>query len=419
MPLGCPRAPLPSLSPTNVLWLIPFTLNLFLRRPQLAPIAMHHYLAFSPPFRLSFSFISTRRAPSSWRCQISHPHLPSHAYTSLPTDHAPLCRFITSLWQTSAQHGYIPDVDAVTRQLHALVDAGFTTFDLASSPTSVEPANYARHYLRLVTPSAARSLNVCTKVHVSPQSIGPVSRASVERLVDNELARTGLERIHLFQFAWSDFRDKRYIDILGELHELKRLGKIRSIGTINFPTAELRHVHCQSLSVASNQVSFSLVDTRPLVEMTNWCNRHGVALLGYSTLGGGFFSERYLGLPQPTKKACATPSLRRFSTMIQLWGGWSLFQELLYSVKSVADKHSVSMSNVAVKWALQKPALTAVVVGARLGMAENADHRLSNIRAFEFALDDEDHKLLDSVTEKGNNLHQILGDSGQEYQPQQ
>lgn len=40
--------------------------------------------------------------------------------------------------------------------------------------------------------------------------------------------------------------------------------------------------------------------------------------------------------------------------MVDAWGGWSLFQELLRTLKTVASKHEVSIPTVAVKYILDQ-----------------------------------------------------------------
>lgn len=213
----------------------------------------------------------------------------------------------------------------------------------------------------------------------------------------------------MVQLSWTDLRDERYLDFISELSELQRLGKLRSVGTANFPTRQLRYLHSQGLRVASNQVPFCLLDERPLTQMASFCAQHGIALVGGNSLGGGFFTERFLGLPEPRKSACS-PALLRFAGVIRVWGGWGLFQQLLYEMKRVANKYGVSTANVAVKWVLRQPVM-AVVIGI-----ENAEYCKSNLRPFHFDLDDEDVAALESVARKGNDLFTILGDSGSEFQ---
>lgn len=356
-----------------------------------------------------------RRPPAPIRSSLGGSKLPRTAYTTLLQDDTPLCRVITGMWRASDPRGCAPTTADVTKAIHAAVDAGFSTFDLADTYGDAEL--HVREYARSVGRAASQRLQFCTRLVIDPRELqGAVSKATVQHYVDRALSRMDQERIHLLQLQWADFSDARFIDFLGYLGEMKREGKVRSVGTANFPTRQLKYVSSQGIRIASNQVSFSLLDRRPIVEMADWCSDNDVGLLAYSTLGGGFFTEKYLGLPEPTRRACGTAGLQRFSLLIKVWGGWSLFQELLYAIKVVADKHDVSMANVAVKWALQYPGLAAVIVGAQLGIASETDHILNNVKAFEFSLDDEDMQMLDAIALRGNDMYRLLGDSGEELQ---
>ncbi len=73
--------------------------------------------------------------------------------------------------------------------------------------------------------------------------------------------------------------------------------------------------------------------------------------------------------------------------MIDAWGGWQLFQELLAILKEIANKHKVSISNVAVRYILDQPTVGGVIVGARLGVSEHIE---DNAKVFSFSLDADD-----------------------------
>ena len=146
--------------------------------------------------------------------------------------------------------------------------------------------------------------------------------------------------------------------------------------------------------------------------MAPFCQEHGVVLFTYGTLLGGLLSERYLGVPEPNARALTTVSLRKYKQMIDTWGGWALFQELLLAAKQVADRHGVGIANVAVRAILDRPAVAGVIVGARLGVAEYLD---DNARVFGFQLDAEDWARLDAVQAKSRDLFTLIGDCGDEY----
>jgi aryl-alcohol dehydrogenase-like predicted oxidoreductase len=98
--------------------------------------------------------------------------------------------------------------------------------------------------------------------------------------------------------------------------------------------------------------------------------------------------------------------------MLDAWGDWALWQALLQTLRQVADKHGVSIANVAVRAILERPAVAGVIVGVRLGVAE---HRTANARVFDYTLDAEDHQRIQTVLDKSRDLYRLIGDCGDEY----
>ena len=139
--------------------------------------------------------------------------------------------------------------------------------------------------------------------------------------------------------------------------------------------------------------------------MIPFCKKHGIHLLSYGTLLGGFFSEKYLNSPEPTRGDLTTASLKKYYNMINAWGGWELFQELLQILLQISKKHGCSVANVATSFILEKPTVAGVIIGARLGISE---HRDDNSRVFGLHLDSEDKLMIKSVTEKSKDLFEIV-----------
>jgi aryl-alcohol dehydrogenase-like predicted oxidoreductase len=146
--------------------------------------------------------------------------------------------------------------------------------------------------------------------------------------------------------------------------------------------------------------------------MVKFCQQHNIKLFTYGSLCGGFLSEKYVGKPEPRSFDLTTVSLRKYKNMIDGWGGWQLFQELLSTLKAIADKHQVSIANVAVRYILDKPSVGGVIVGARLGIAEHIE---DNAKVFSLNLDAEDSDRINSISQKSRDLYQLIGDCGDEY----
>jgi enamine deaminase RidA (YjgF/YER057c/UK114 family) len=143
--------------------------------------------------------------------------------------------------------------------------------------------------------------------------------------------------------------------------------------------------------------------------MSAFCISEGIKLLAYGTLAGGFLSERWLGAPRPPMADITDWSKMKYKRFIAEIGGWEVLQAVLGAVHCVAQKHGVSIANVATRWLLDQPAVAAVIVGARLGERE---HRGDNKRVFAFALDAEDHDLIEAALTRSR---RIVGDCGDEY----
>jgi aryl-alcohol dehydrogenase-like predicted oxidoreductase len=98
--------------------------------------------------------------------------------------------------------------------------------------------------------------------------------------------------------------------------------------------------------------------------------------------------------------------------MLDAWGGWPLFQELLAALRQIAEKHRVSIANVGVRYVLDRPAVAGVIVGARLGVAQ---HVIDNARVFGVRLDADDLAKIEAVLAKSRDLMTLIGDCGDEY----
>ena len=146
--------------------------------------------------------------------------------------------------------------------------------------------------------------------------------------------------------------------------------------------------------------------------MAAFCREHDIALLTYGTVLGGLLSEKFLGREQPHRGELNTASLQKYSQMIDAWGGWTLFQELLRALKPVADKHQVSIADIGIRYILDRPAVAGVIVGTRLGVAQHID---DNARVFGFALDAADRANIEAVLAKSRDLMKAIGDCGDEY----
>ena len=325
------------------------------------------------------------------------------------TPNSNICKILNGMWQVSGAHGRINPKQAIQSMFNYL-DAGFTTWDLADhyGPAEDFIGEFRRQLLQTRGHQALENLQAFTKWVPRPTRM---TKQLVEKNIDISRKRMGVDALDLMQFHWWDYRDQGYLDALNYMTELQKEGKIKHLALTNFDTEHLKIITEAGIRIVSNQVQFSLIDRRPLVKMVPFCQQHDIKLLAYGTLGGGLLSERFIG-SEPGVRALTTASLRKYKNMIDAWGGWSLFEELLSTLKLIADKHHVSIANVAVRYVLEQPTLAGAIVGARLGVSEHIE---DNAKVFSFGLDQEDFAKLDSVLEQSQDLFRVIGDCGDEY----
>lgn len=315
--------------------------------------------------------------------------LPPESRTQLTPD-LNICRVLNGMWQVSGGHGAIDPSAAIASMLEHQ-RAGFTTWDLADhyGPAEDFIGQFRQRMASSQGVDSLSSIQAFTKWVPRP---GPMTRQLVEQNVDLSLRRMDVPALDLLQFHWWDYGDDRYLDALEHLSALRDQGKIRHLALTNFDTEHLKLIGERGIKIVSNQVQFSLIDRRPEVAMAQYCREQDIQLLAYGTVCGGLLTSRYLGQPEPSRPELTTASLGKYKQMIDAWGGWQLFQELLSVLQYLATAKQASIANVAVKYVLDRPAVAGAILGVRLGAS---DHLADSARVFDITLEAADYDRLE------------------------
>ena len=266
-------------------------------------------------------------------------------------------------WQLAAGHGTI-DPAAALDDMDRFVDAGITTFDCADIYTGVETLIGSWLAQRRVRGEAAMPVQIHTKYVPDRDRLPAHTREDVVRGIDRSLSRLRVERLDLVQLHWWDYEVPGFVEAAAWLDELRLAGKIRLVGLTNFDLPRLGEIVAAGIRVASHQVQYSVLDRRPAAAMAEFCAAHGIALLCYGAVAGGFLSERYLGSVDPTPPL-ENRSLVKYRLIIEEFGGWKRFQEMLAALGGVAKRKGIGLGGVAIRWVLDQPGVSGVIVGAR------------------------------------------------------
>jgi aryl-alcohol dehydrogenase-like predicted oxidoreductase len=311
-----------------------------------------------------------------------------------------LSRLIRGGWQLAGDHGPVERARAIA-DMARFIERGVITFDCADIYTGVEEmiGAFRRSHLASHGADALARMKVHTKFVPDLAALATLDKAYVARVIDRSLMRLGLERLDLVQFHWWDYEVPGWEQAALWLQELADAGKIHLVGGTNFDTPHSAAMIEAGVKLASMQVQYSLLDPRPETALAGLCARTGLKLLCYGTIAGGFITERWLGQPEPDDLSF-NRSLVKYKLIIDDFGGWTLFQELLATLDRIARRHGATIMNVATRWVLDRPHVAGVIVGARY-----ADHLDANLGVFKLKLDAADRAAIDGVLAKRQGPH--------------
>ncbi|HEY0745663.1 MAG TPA: aldo/keto reductase [Steroidobacteraceae bacterium] len=310
-----------------------------------------------------------------------------------------ISRIIKGGWHLAGDHGVIDPAQAV-RDMAAFVEGGINTFDCADIYTGVE-ALIGR--FRMAFPRLAQEVRVHTKFIPDLRMLAQVNFAHVERSIDRSLARLHMQRLDLVQLHWWDYAVPGYVEAALALARLREKGKLAHIGVTNFDVPHLTEILDAGVPVVSMQAQYSLLDERPANGMIELCQNKDIAIFCYGTVAGGFLSDRWLGRREPTGDL-SNRSLVKYKLIIDDFGGWDLFQQLLETLSGIAGKHSCDIATVASRAMLDRKHVAAIIVGAT-----NAEHLHANRMIADLRLSTADMQAIGAV------LRQRQGPRGDVY----
>lgn len=203
---------------------------------------------------------------------------------------------------------------------------------------------------------------------------------------EQSLKRLGTDYIDLYQIHWPDTTTP--IDETFEaVSRLVEQGKIRYAGVCNYNVAQMAEAE-KTLKLVSNQIPFSMVNRGIEEETVPYCIDNNKAILAYSPLQRGLL----------TGKITAGYQFQEGDNR----GGLKFFQpefveranQLLADIKPIADKHNATLSQLVIRWTIERAGITIALVGAR-----NAQQAVQNAKAIDINLTDEEIKQIDKLVD--------------------
>ena len=218
------------------------------------------------------------------------------------------------------------------------------------------------------------------------------SRYRIVKTVEDSLRRLKTDRIDLYQIHMQDI-DTPEEETLRALDDLVSQGKVLYIGCSNYAAYRLTESLWLSKTLGlsrfvSAQMQYSLVTRDIEREHVPVCRDHGLGILPWSPLAGGFLTGKY-------RKGEPAPEGTRLDQWKDRWGRFDTDRHwrILAAVDEVASQTERKPSQIALAWLLRKQSVTSVIFGART-MAQLED----NLGAAELTLSDEHMEKLDEAS---------------------
>jgi aryl-alcohol dehydrogenase-like predicted oxidoreductase len=294
------------------------------------------------------------------------------------------------------------DHDDSVRVIHAALDAGVNFVDTADVYSAGESEEIVGKALR--TPPSRRDDVVLATKFFMPMGEDPNRRGGSRRwiiqAVENSLRRLGTDWIDLYQVHRPD-PETDVDETLGALTDLVQQGKVRSIGSSSFSAGEIVEAQWSARDrrlerFRTEQPPYSLLTRGIELDVLPTARRHGMGILTYSPLAGGWLSGSWTADSSPTSPARQRLAARFDMSLPENQRKLDAVQQLA----EVATDAGLSMIELAVAFVVNHPAVTSAIVGPR-----TMEQLESQLPAADVVLDPAILDRVDEIVRPGVNLN--------------
>ena len=293
------------------------------------------------------------------------------------------------------------DESASHTQLDVFVEAGGTLIDTADVYGGGASEEIVGRWLGRQPAGVLSQVVLATKGRF-PMGGGPndagLSRRHLRDALDASLRRLGVESIDLYQVHAFDPHTPLE-ETLRFLDDAVSAGKIAYIGLSNYTGWQIQKVvdlaEFRGLArPVTLQPQYNLLAREIEWEIVPACQSTGLGLLPWSPLGGGWLTGKYTKDARPTGATRlgenpdrGVEAYDRRSTAQRTW-------DVIDAVESVASSRGVTMAQTALAWLVDRPMVTAVILGAR-----TVEQLQDNLGAADLHLGQDETAQLDAASD--------------------
>ncbi len=275
------------------------------------------------------------------------------------------------------------DVEEV---VHAAVDQGINHFDTAEGYNDGRSEESLGKALKGLRDQAIISSKI------SPNNAEP---AVLRRHCEDSLRRLQTDYIDIYYVHWP-ITDCSVQDAFATLMDLRDEGIIRSVSISNFGVEQMSEALATGAQIDLNQLCYNLLSRAIEIEIVPMCREQEIGIVGYMPLFQGLLTGKYASVdevPEPRKRT------RHFrQDRAQARHGESGAEQETFAaiegIREIALAEGLPMAQLSIAWAMAKPGVTCLLVGAR-----NRGQLAENAGAAEVSLDPGLIARLDELTQ--------------------
>src|SRR3954464_9345429 len=293
-----------------------------------------------------------------------------------------------------------PDHDESIAVIHAALDAGINFIDTAD----VYSAGESEEIVAKAIAGRRDDIVLATKFFAprgADRNMAGGSRRWIMRACEGSLRRLGTDHLDLYQVH----RPDPNVDIdetLGALSDLVHQGKGRYLGSSTWPASAI--VEAQWVAERRNrqrfvceQPPYSILVRGVETDVLPTCQRHGMGVIPWSPLAGGWLTGRY-------RKGQDLPETHRAQRIPQRYDmslpGNQAKLEAADALAQLAEEAGLTLIDMALAFVLEHPAVTAAIIGPR-----TMEQLESQLGAADVKLSDDILDRIDEIVPPGTNLN--------------
>ncbi|WP_025143444.1 aldo/keto reductase [Pedobacter jeongneungensis] len=204
---------------------------------------------------------------------------------------------------------------------------------------------------------------------------------------EQSLKRLGTDYIDLYQIHWPDITTP-ISETFEAVSRLIEQGKVRYAGVCNYDVAQLKEAD-KTLEIISNQIPFSMVNRGVEEEIVPYCIEKNKSVLAYSPMERGLLTGKLKpghqfeeGDHRQGNKFFSPESIEKTNAF-------------LAKIKPLADEKNATLSQLVLRWTVERQGITIALVGAR-----NEKQAVQNAEAINVKLNAEEIQLINTELNK-------------------